>query len=46
METGNASWETEEESIALEKYKELLHKYSAGDLTIISPISVDITVTA
>jgi hypothetical protein len=46
MEAGNTSWETEEELTALEKYKQLLQKYSAGDLTLISPISIDITVTA
>jgi hypothetical protein len=46
METGNAAWETEDESVALAKYKELLQKYSAGDLTLISPVSVDIAVTA
>jgi hypothetical protein len=46
METGNASWETEDEIVALTKYRELLQKYSAGDLTLISPIPVDITVTA
>jgi hypothetical protein len=46
METGNAPWETEDEEIALTKYKELLQKYSAGDLTLISPVTVDITVTA
>jgi hypothetical protein len=46
METGNAPWETENEDIALTKYKELLQKYSAGDLTLISPVMVDITVTA
>jgi hypothetical protein len=45
METGNAVWETKDESVALEKYKELLQKYSAGDLTLISPVDVDITVT-
>jgi hypothetical protein len=46
METGNAPWETEDEDVALEKYKELLQRYSMGDLTLISPISIDITVTA
>jgi hypothetical protein len=46
METGNAPWETENEETALTKYKELLQKYSAGDLTLISPVTVDITVTA
>jgi hypothetical protein len=46
METGNAPWETENEEVALTKYKELLQKYSAGDLTLISPVTVDITVTA
>jgi hypothetical protein len=46
METGNAPWETENEETALTKYKELLQKYSAGDLTLISPVPVDITVTA
>jgi hypothetical protein len=46
METGNAPWETENEEIALTKYKELLQKYSAGDLSLISPVTVDITVTA
>jgi hypothetical protein len=45
METGNAPWETEEETVALAKYKELLQKYSAGDLTLISPIAVNITVS-
>jgi hypothetical protein len=45
METGNAPWETEDEAIALAKYKELLQKYSAGDLTLISPVPIDITVT-
>jgi hypothetical protein len=46
METGNAPWETENEEVALAKYKELLQKHSAGDLTLISPFEVDITVTA
>jgi hypothetical protein len=46
MESGNAPWETENEASALEKYKELLQKYSAGDLTLISPVPIDITVTA
>jgi hypothetical protein len=46
METGNTPWETEDENIALGKYKELLQKYSAGDLTLISPVTVDIAVTA
>jgi hypothetical protein len=46
METGNTPWETENEEVALTKYKELLQKYSAGDLTLISPVPVDITVTA
>jgi hypothetical protein len=46
METGNAPWETENEEIALTKYKELLQKYSIGDLNLISPITVDIAVTA
>lgn len=45
METGNASWETEDESAALAKYKELLQKYSAGDLTIVTPLDVDIAVS-
>jgi hypothetical protein len=45
METGNTPWETGEETIALAKYKELLQKYSAGDLTLISPVTVNITVT-
>jgi hypothetical protein len=46
MEPGNAPWETDSEPAALEKYKELLQKYSAGDLALITPVSVDITVTA
>ena len=46
METGNTPWETEDETAALTKYRELLQKYSAGDLTLIFPIPVDITVTA
>jgi hypothetical protein len=46
METGNTPWETEEKDAALEKYKQLLQKYSAGDLTLISRIPIDITVTA
>jgi hypothetical protein len=46
METGNTPWETEDENVALGKYKELLQKHSAGDLTLISPVSIDITVTA
>jgi hypothetical protein len=46
METGNTPWETEEKDVALEKYKQLLQKYSAGDLTLISPITVDIAVAA
>jgi hypothetical protein len=46
MEVGNTPWETEDEAIALAKYKELLQKYSAGDLTLISPVPIDITVTA
>jgi hypothetical protein len=45
METGNTPWETEIENEALTKYKELLQKYSAGDLSLISPVEVDITVT-
>jgi hypothetical protein len=46
MESGNSPWETENEEAALTKYKELLQKYSAGDLTLISPHAVNITVTA
>jgi hypothetical protein len=46
METGNAPWETEDEAAALSKYQELLQKHSAGDLTLISPLTVDITVAA
>jgi hypothetical protein len=46
METGNAPWETEDEDVALAKYKGLLLKHPAGDLTLVSPVSVDITVTA
>jgi hypothetical protein len=45
MESGNAPWETEDESEAPEKYKELLEKYSAGDLTLVSPLNVDISVS-
>jgi hypothetical protein len=45
MEAGNTPWETEDESAALEKYKELLQKYPAGDLTLVSPVSIDIDVT-
>ena len=45
MENGNVPWETEDETQALAKYKELLQKYSVGDLTLISPISVSIDVT-
>jgi hypothetical protein len=46
MEAGGAPWETESEETALKKYKELLQKYPAGDLTLISPVEVDITVAA
>jgi hypothetical protein len=46
METGNTPWETGNKEIALTKYKELLQKYSTGDLTLISPVTVDITITA
>jgi hypothetical protein len=46
METGDAPWETEDEMAALTKYRELLQKYSAGNLTLISPVTVDITVAA
>jgi hypothetical protein len=46
METGNAAWETEDEAGALAKYKELLQKYPAGDLTLATPVDVDITVSA
>jgi hypothetical protein len=46
METGNAPWETADELAALAKYRELLQKHSAGDLTLISPVPIDITVTA
>jgi hypothetical protein len=46
METGNAPWETEDEAIALAKYRDLLQKHSAGDLTLISPVTLDIIVTA
>jgi hypothetical protein len=45
METGNAPWETDDEVEALAKYKGLLQKYSAGDLTLIIPVDVDITVS-
>jgi hypothetical protein len=45
METGNTPWKTEDEEAALTKYKELLQKYSAGDLTLVSPVTVGITVT-
>jgi hypothetical protein len=44
-ESGNSPWETENEEVALTKYKELLQKYSAGALTLISPVAIDITVT-
>jgi hypothetical protein len=46
QEAGNTPWETDNESVALAKYKELLQKYSAGDLTLITPMDVDITVSA
>jgi hypothetical protein len=46
METGNAPWETEDEEIALTKYKELLQKYSAGDLLIFTKILTRDTVKA
>jgi hypothetical protein len=46
METGNTPWETEDEATALSKYENLLQKYSAGDLTLVSPITVNIDVTA
>jgi hypothetical protein len=46
MESFNLPWETEDEKFALETYKELLKKHPAGDLTLVSPIPVDITVTA
>jgi len=45
METGNTPWETEDEAMALAKYKDLLQKYSAGDLTLVTPVEVDITVS-
>jgi hypothetical protein len=46
VETYRTPWETESEDIALVKYKELLQKYSAGDLTLVTPFDVDITVSA
>jgi hypothetical protein len=46
METGNTPWETDSETEALKKYKDLLQKYSAGDLTLVNPIDVDISVSA
>jgi hypothetical protein len=46
METGNTQWETENETEALAKYKDLLQKYSAGDLTLVTPVNVDITISA
>jgi hypothetical protein len=46
LEAGNTPWETEDEAVALAKYKDLIQKYSAGDLTLISPVPIDITVTA
>jgi hypothetical protein len=45
MESGNSPWETEDESEALNKYKELLRKYSAGSMEIVSPIDVSITIS-
>jgi hypothetical protein len=45
-ETGNAPWETESEDAALAKYKNLLQKYPAGDLTLATPVDVGITVSA
>jgi hypothetical protein len=45
MEAGNTPWETEDESIALSKYKDLLQKYSAGDLTLVTPVDVLIDVS-
>jgi hypothetical protein len=46
LEEFNVPWETEDEAVALAKYKELLQKHPAGDLTLISPVTIDITVTA
>jgi hypothetical protein len=46
METGNTPWETDIEAKALEKYKELLRKYPSEDLTLVSPYTVNIDVTA
>jgi hypothetical protein len=46
IETSNTPWETDDENVALNKYKELLQKYSAGDLTLVTPFDVDITVSA
>jgi hypothetical protein len=46
METGNTPWETEDENLALTKYKELLKKHASEDLTLVSPVAVNIAVTA
>lgn len=46
METGNTPWETDDKSVVLAKYKELLQKYSAGDLILVNPVDVDIAISA
>jgi hypothetical protein len=46
VESANTPWETEDEAVALNKYKKLLHKYSAGNLTLVSPVDVSINVSA
>jgi hypothetical protein len=46
METGDTPWETENKETALAKYKELLQKHAADNLTLISPVAVDISISA
>jgi hypothetical protein len=44
-EKDNNPWETDDIDIALAKYKELLQKYAAKNLTLLSTIPVDIEIT-
>ena len=37
-------WETEDERVALRKYRKLLNRYSAEDLTLLQVVSVSIHV--
>jgi hypothetical protein len=46
MESNNTPWEVEDESMALNKFKDLLQKYSAGNLSLISPVDVSIVVSS